>query len=311
MKESTIARAGLAADVQARIKALAARHKAACKAMVDTHFRRDGLVPKDVEVPELPAIPQMPEDYEEVIELSLWHAKQWAPDSRYKAATHREELPTVLASSATPAQAVAALRALEEYVAGVEKMATDYRAAAEEAVAKHIAEQEGHIRTLAEIVAEERAARERRERERAEAERQKAERERAEAAEREEWVREHGSPRLRRLLEEEIEHGAVYFDERLAAERPGWSENAAIPTREPRNAPEEALGLLDEARKTAPDAKLVYWVAYLPCEYCDEDEDDCRCEIDEVRGYTAEATFLGRKIVYQVDEDGVPPVVVD
>src|SRR5690625_2192650 len=137
------------------------------------------------------------------------------------------------------------------------------------------------------------------------------EQEREEAAEREEWGREHGSPRLRRLLEEEIEHGAVYFDERFAAERPGWSENAAIPTREPRNAPEEALGLLDEARKTAPDAKLVYWVAYLPCEYCDEDEDDCRCEIDEVRGYTAEATFLGRKIVYQVDEDGVPPVVVD
>ncbi len=45
----------------------------------------------------------------------------------------------------------------------------------------------------------------------------------AHAAERALWVEERGSPRLRRLGAEKIEHDAVYQDERLAAERPGWA----------------------------------------------------------------------------------------
>lgn len=125
-----------------------------------------------------------------------------------------------------------------------------------------------------------------------------------------EWIREHGSPRLRRLLEEGIEHGAVYRDERLAMERPGWRYNEHWIAQEPRNAPMKALELLDDARQTAPDARLVYWTATLPCDDC-EDEDDCYCEVEEVRGYTCEAEFLGRKIVYRVEDDGTPPVLAE
>lgn len=301
---STVARAGLAADVKAHAAALAKRHEAACEAMVATFFRRDGILPTDVTPPNLPEIPQLPPEYEAVVEMGGWLAARWAGNADVKTAIHRDKIPTRIAHQATPAMLVAGLRALERYVEGVEKLAVEYREAAEMAVARHVEEQEGYVRELSEIVAAARAEREREEKERLEAERLKAEREKAEAAEREAWIREYGSPRLRRLLEEGIEHGTVYRDERLALERPDWSYNDKVITREPRNAPMAALELLDEARKTVPDARLVYWVTTLPCG-CEE---DCYCEAKEVRGYTCEADFLGRKIVYRVHPDGTPPV---
>lgn len=105
----------------------------------------------------------------------------------------------------------------------------------------------------------------------------------AEAAERRAWIEAHGSPRLRRLLAEGIEHLAVYRDERLAVERPGWcwlDDVDDVDLDEPRNAPEEALDLLDVARATAPDATLAYYVTGTG-----------------ERGYIARATYLDRDIV--------------
>jgi hypothetical protein len=109
------------------------------------------------------------------------------------------------------------------------------------------------------------------------------------------WAETHGSARLRRLIVEEISHDAVYRDERLALERPDWVyDNASIrgAASEIRNASEEALALLDEARKTAPDARLVYWVA-------DEETDDEGETIEEFRGAVCVAQFLDRQIVFR------------
>lgn len=142
---------------------------------------------------------------------------------------------------------------------------------------------------------------------RALAERMSAER-RADA-ERVEWIRKYGSRRLQRMLEEGIEHTATYRDERLALERPEWRYSNDLPGRpdEPRNPPEEALDLLDEARKTVPDARLVYWMAERPCDDCEAGY--CAAHDDRyVRGYTCEAWFLGRQIIYRVADDGTPPV---
>jgi hypothetical protein len=110
-------------------------------------------------------------------------------------------------------------------------------------------------------------------------------------AERESWIRQHGSARLRRLLQEGIKHTAIYREERLAMERPGWRYwdeiKSVKDTREPFNATEEALALLDEARQTAPDAVLRFW----------QQEDDGE-ETEPCTGYLAESTFLGEPIVY-------------
>lgn len=128
--------------------------------------------------------------------------------------------------------------------------------------------------------------------------------------ERVDWIREHGSPRLKRMLEEGIEHMATYRSERLALERPGWSfaNDVRGDADEPRNPPKEAFDLLDEARAIAADAQLVYWVAERDCEGCRERYCPDHGEDYTVRGYTCVATFLGRKIVFRVTADGTPPL---
>lgn len=310
--DTTIARAGMDTDVHDRINALAARHKAACEAMKRTHYRRDGLAPVDAVLPDMPAIPDLPPAYADIATLGDYERRLWSSDAN-TGPVHRDRLPVGVQRNATPAQVVAALRALEEYVIGTERMATEYRAEAEQAVAAYLAEQEGHVRTIADIVAAEREARLQRERDAAAANAARAAEEAAKeaakaeaAAQRIAWIGQHGSARLKRLLFEGIEHDAVYRDERLGAERPGWRYDVqGLPgtASDPRNPPEAALDLLDEARKTAPDARLVYWTV-------DEDWDDYGDKVvDEKYGYTATAKFLGLNIVYRVADDGAPPVV--
>lgn len=119
------------------------------------------------------------------------------------------------------------------------------------------------------------------------------------------WIAAHGSERLRRLAEEDIEHQAVYRSERLALELPGWRFEADVPggSREPRNAPSSALELLDAARATVPDAVLVYWVVEHACgEWCLGYEE---CPEYEWTGYAAVAVPAwapGRRVVF-----GGPP----
>lgn len=113
-------------------------------------------------------------------------------------------------------------------------------------------------------------------------------------SERKAWIELHGSPRLRRLIKEHIEHTAVYRDERLKLERPGWRwRRPDEECGEPRNPPEEAFILLDEARKTVPDAKLVFVKG--SCRPTPGDE-------IEARFYAAQASFLDRKILWDESE---------
>jgi len=110
------------------------------------------------------------------------------------------------------------------------------------------------------------------------------------------WINTHGSIRLQRSLAEGIECQAAYRDERLAVERPDWEWYADVDGKisEPRNPPEDAFGILDEARKSDPAAKLAF---YAYDESADEYGDAYRTE-----GYVAESEFLSRKIVYGVDQ---------
>lgn len=166
---------------------------------------------------------------------------------------------------------------------------------AEEAGRLSEAEAEAERRNAADVAAAER-------------EREEKARQEAQAAEeRAAWIEAHGSPRLKRLVAEGIEHDAVYRDERLALERPGWRWDRDVPgsADDPRNAPMSALELLDEARETDPDAELVYWTVH------EEDDEDDDGEPVMVRGYTCVAEFLGRRIVYRVADDGTPPIVID
>jgi len=106
------------------------------------------------------------------------------------------------------------------------------------------------------------------------------------------WIAEHGSERLRRIVAADLldTSMAVYRDERLAQERPGWIWADQLTDRdwdtdrltsEPRNVSEPALDLLETARTAASDATL---------RYADPDlfGDD---------GYLAVAEFLDRPIL--------------
>lgn len=114
-------------------------------------------------------------------------------------------------------------------------------------------------------------------------------REAAIKAERRQWIEAHGSDRLRRLAEEEIEHDAVYRDERLLHERHywHWTKQLAGHWEDARNPPVEALKLLDNARAQLPEeerlaAQLVYWI--------DDDNNS--------RRYVVLHHYMGREIVY-------------
>ncbi len=91
------------------------------------------------------------------------------------------------------------------------------------------------------------------------------------------WIEAYGSVRLKRMLQEGIDHRGVYLDEWLAKERPGenrktfldrwiayerpgwkWSYSLDAELTPSRNVPLEAFDVLDEARKLEPDAKLWY-----------------------------------------------------
>lgn len=113
-------------------------------------------------------------------------------------------------------------------------------------------------------------------------------------ADREEWIAAHGSDRLRRMAEKEIEHRQTYLDERLAAERPGWHWNVwDADTWPPANVPDAALDLLDEAREGHDGTVLLkVWSV----------------EADHGAGYVATAYYLGQTIVWGVDDDGRPEI---
>lgn len=83
---------------------------------------------------------------------------------------------------------------------------------------------------------------------------------------REEWLDAHGSERLRRCVAEGIECEAIYRDERLALERPGWRYVDPNSIQVARNPPLAAFALLDAARAVESTAVLRYIPAVFSVE---------------------------------------------
>ena len=106
------------------------------------------------------------------------------------------------------------------------------------------------------------------------------------------WITDFGSNRLQRCMAEGIECQKIYDDERLAAERPGWEWDTCGEDHKAIDPPDKAFALLDEARKTAPNATLGYMTLQLSADDDDETEPDLWC------GYVAKASFSEHTIVY-------------
>lgn len=125
---------------------------------------------------------------------------------------------------------------------------------------------------------------------------------RQEAVEVKAWGMEHGSPRLQACIQEGIECRAIYRDERLALERPGWAwaDEMRGEGDEPRNPPAEAFDTLREARKLDPEASMSWWVVSWDEDLDGEEDEDRDCRWV---GYVAEAFFLGREIVFGLPDD--------
>ena len=140
--------------------------------------------------------------------------------------------------------------------------------------------------------------------------------EQAAREEREAWISEHGSERLRLAVELAIEHERVYLDERLAHDLPGWSWGlpddlcggwVTSIEKPPRNPPLRALQALqalqatklaEEAGVGPDDVELLHVVLYRPVDY---DSDDADVEVDDgdVRVgavYALRGTYMGQAV---------------
>jgi hypothetical protein len=107
------------------------------------------------------------------------------------------------------------------------------------------------------------------------------------------WIQSHGSPRLKRLVAEGIDHAATYtkehdaweakqFDVALTAERPGWRKSSDTEiTTEISDVTNRAFALLDAARKLDANAKLA--------------------KLRDSGKYVAYSTFMGVTIVWPQD----------
>ena len=118
------------------------------------------------------------------------------------------------------------------------------------------------------------------------------------------WAKKHGSERLQKCLTENIECDAIYKDEKLAHDCPGWAWAGTYTTDssfdEPRNPDIDALDLLDEARKSVPDLEVE--LKYVCVEEPINEEDYCCEEPDVWRGYVATAEYMGQTIEFAPED---------
>jgi len=98
-----------------------------------------------------------------------------------------------------------------------------------------------------------------------------------------EWSRHYGSAHLKDLVGQGWDYYAVYRDERLALDRPGWVWSDSVPGKRlpPRNPPVGAVRLLERARKVDASAQLWYTVE---------------------SGYIAVADFLDREVALSIGD---------
>lgn len=126
------------------------------------------------------------------------------------------------------------------------------------------------------------------------------------------WIKEGGSPRLRRIVELGLGYGGLYRDERLAAERPGWiwevemsfpfrEKDAYLPTLEDLDDLDRATSYLAHTCDASP-AVLRRVTVYR--HLTDEEQSDWQGpekvdsdgDIEIARGHAIKATFLGQPI---------------
>lgn len=134
------------------------------------------------------------------------------------------------------------------------------------------------------------------------AEAEKEKRDAAEIVERDRWIAEHGSQRLKMIVEEDMidDSLAVYRDERLAAERPCWIwdatwHNNEVGLRDVRNPAAKDLLWYRATRKRHPECKLIYafLAAAQPDDYYEDDDDDT----PRVSEAVIKDQFLGRTVI--------------
>lgn len=81
-------------------------------------------------------------------------------------------------------------------------------------------------------------------------------------ADRQKWGLVHGSERLKRCIQEEVDYNGIYINERLALEYPGWIRYTRIEGMHKRNVVNPTMDhfhMLDKARETLPNAKFAYF----------------------------------------------------
>ena len=107
------------------------------------------------------------------------------------------------------------------------------------------------------------------------------------------WIAAHGSVRLRLAVEAELldQSLAVYRDERLAVERPGWEWDLTAEEEEVLNPSEAELRALIRARKIDPDVRL------MSVRGADDEE------TGEVHRWehALQSDFLGREILHTIE----------
>lgn len=113
-----------------------------------------------------------------------------------------------------------------------------------------------------------------------------------------EWIKSHGSDRLKACWAEDVECRAIYLDERLKLERPDWQLYDRIDgsLSDPRNPPAEAFDLLLQARTHDPKATLYYYECGEV--WAEEDYGMEQPTMPTVREYVAASEYLGRRIVF-------------
>jgi hypothetical protein len=127
------------------------------------------------------------------------------------------------------------------------------------------------------------------------------------------WIKENGSPRLRRIAELGLGYGRLYRDERLASERPGWIWEAEMPKFTERDAylpTEKDLDNLDRVSSylsltcNADSAALRRLTIYR--HLTDEEQADWEGpevdrdgDIEIARGHAIQSSFLGKPIWLQ------------
>jgi len=124
---------------------------------------------------------------------------------------------------------------------------------------------------------------------------------------RDEWVRQHGSERLKLGLAAGLLDSllSVYRDERLALERPGWhwesDEQGVEVLHDPRQPTEAALRALIEAQRTDPGAHLQWSHTAHTWDCATQRDEDCDCDRETGGREVLASTYLGRSILLDVE----------